>query len=125
MNQLKAWMDFYDQSGAGGPRDGGMGMNAANYNGARLSFAQRMLQDQQGQGRPGPMPNYFNSQDTLPQQPYVPPTAVAPNPRFPMINGGPPPPAQPYTGGINYLKELLGFGPPQRSIVFGPGGVRG
>lgn len=107
INQLQQWMQFYDQSGAGGPRTGGEGMNAPNYAGQRLNFALRMMQQGQGQGQGvQQMPNYF--QGNMPA--YTPPTATAPNP-FPAINGGKPqgPPPQ-YQ---NFLQQLFNRQPQQ------------
>lgn len=128
LNQLKQLMDFYDTTGVGGPRTGGLGdMNASNYAGDRLSFAERMLgQGGMGmQGRPGPMPNYFAPPQQYQAPSYTSPNSVPPNPApqnpgLPMINGGP----RPAPVATNYLQQLLGMAPGPRPTFTG-GGVRG
>lgn len=106
MNQLKTWMDFYQQNGPQPLVTGPGGDSPAAWNqklmqNNALKFA---LQQQQGQMQPSrQMPDYFGGQS---QPAYVPPTATAPNPTpFPAINGGKPqgPPPQ-YQ---NFLQQLF------------------
>lgn len=116
LNQLKALMDFYDQSGAGGPRDGGMGMNAANYNGGRLNFAMNTLNRLQGPQLPqqAQMPNFFPDQGSGVNQQYphyganeaIPPDVIARKQGFPVQ-----PTQQPAMlpqRSPNYLMQLIG-----------------
>jgi len=118
LNQLKALMDFYDTTGAGGPRDGGMGMNAANYNGDRLNFAMNTLNRLQGPQIPnqGQMPNFFPTDSgPNPQYPHygnneaIPPEVIAQKQGFPIQ---PRPqvqqPSQLPPRSPNYLMQLLG-----------------
>ena len=119
-NELRAWMQFYDENGPRVPTysggfggvfgDAGAAQNEATREGNRLNFALRMAGQQQPSG-PQQMPDYFAPRPQNQPPAYTPPTAVAPNP-IPGIIGGTAPPPPPQPSGLNYLRELL-YGRPR------------
>ena len=126
LNQLRAFMQFYDQNGLGGPNGSETGFsgaqNMATNSGNRLNFAIRMAQQANApQMFPGmqPPPDYFSS---LPSQPQ--PAAPLPDnmiPRFPAINGQMATPPAQAPGFINQLRQFLTPQAPHQTAV----GVRG
>lgn len=84
LNQLRTFMQFYDQNGLGGPNGSETGFsgaqNLATNSGNRLNFALRMAQNANGpmmwtNGGPGVLPDTFGG---LPSQPQ-PAAPLAPN----------------------------------------------
>lgn len=95
MNQLRAFMQFYDQQGLGGPVGSQSGFagaqNLATNNGNRLNFAMRMAQQGNApQMFPGmqPAPNYFSGLPSQPQPAAPLPQNMIPQSQLPQT---PPP----------------------------------
>lgn len=132
MNQLRTFMQFYDQYGPHTPTitggfngmfgDSSAAQNQATEQGNRLNFAMQMAQQANAPNMfPGmqPAPDYFAG---LPNQPQ--PAAPLPDsmvPRFPAINGQMAAPPAQAPDFLNRLRQFLTPQAPHQTAV----GVRG
>lgn len=114
-NQLRAWMDMYDQSGMGAQNEPGynlgsqfsVGRPSVNNNGARMAWALQRMNEENGVGR---MPDFFgggaggmaNAGAQMPPQQANPYT-----PRATQLNNDPYSGQGDQQGILNYLRQMM------------------